>query len=78
MDSGRSSVMSALAKAANKYRNSKQSTQSFVNEAAKAKQAHNEEAYKSTIKSADRSNLKSFLSKFTRNMPKGHKKKYDT
>jgi len=72
MGSGRSSVMSALAKAANKYRSNKQSSQSFIDTIAK-RETKNEELYKTNIKTTESNHLKSFLSKFTRNIPKSIK-----
>ena len=69
MSSGRNSVMSALAKAASKYRSNKPSSQSFIEGVARS-----DEGYKTIIKNnEDNVQWKSFLSKFTRNAPKAMK-----
>ena len=75
--------MSTLAKAANKYRNSKRNSQSFIESIAKRDYTNNstdmkkyttisinnDESYKGTLKNADNDKIKSFLSKFTKNAP---------
>ena len=75
--SGRSSVMSVLAKAASKYRTKNPNSQSFVETQAKREHT-NEDAYKTTFSTSESNNLKSFLSKFTRNVPKGVKDEKNT
>lgn len=69
-NSGRTTVMSTLAKVANKYRNVKQNSQSFITAVVNKEQSKNENRHGSASKASDSNHLKSFLSKFTRNIPK--------
>ena len=65
-ESGRTSAMSVLSKAANKYRSTKPTaSQSFIDNVAEAKHIQ-DEAIKNSTKVADGTQLKSFLSKFTK------------
>lgn len=82
LGSGRSSVMSALSKAATKYRNSKRNSQSFIESIAKREYINNSLDFKklqyttinvnkddknqSIKKPVEKDRFKSFLSKFNK------------